>query len=335
MWRKIQKLLATSVPPLLLLAYLAVAVCLLNRWDAMVPVTLVPVWAWAGAGASISFLCWIVSRSTMAGAIFWLCLVSGVAFSEETHGILREAIATAKAQASSAPEEAPPPVLRIVTVHCAGQEASLRRAVETEPHLLIVREAPDKAALDAVADQLYGVDRSVTTQGSLAILGRGATLATLTEPGGQALHVRLKRPGGLVLDITALDLEGCAPRLDMWRPDVWKELIAARVESRRLVRTHLGEHPIHREHVARVVAGGFGTPPGDDVFRPLQNSGMVDCYAAAGQGWGNTYPSAYPVLRLDQIWVSPNLVPVTTTTKLNPESPHRIVVSEVRLPTAK
>lgn len=333
MWRTIQKLLANFVIPVLLLTYLAVAVCLLNRWDAMVPVTLIPIWAWAGAGALVSLICWIASRAGAAGAMFCLCLVTAVAFSEETHGIVREAITAAKKrQAVSETEE---PVLRIVMADCAGLETSLRRAAETAPDILVVREAPAKAVLDAVADQLYGVDRSVTTQGGLAILGRGATLATLTEPGGQALHVRLKRPGGLILDITALDLAGCAPRLDMWRPPVWKELIAARIENRRLVRTHLGENPIHREHVARIVAGGFGTPPGDDVFRPLQNSGMVETYAVAGQGWGNTYPSDYPILRLDQIWVSPNLVPAKTTARINPGSPHRIVVSEVQTPNAK
>lgn len=331
MWRKIQKFLAVSLPPLLLLVYGLVAICLLNRWDAMVPITLVPLWAWAAAGALLSFLCWITCRSTAAGFLFWLYFLSGVAFSEETHGILREALAAARSR-SEAPQEEAPSLLRIVTVHCAGNEAALRRAAESQPHLLVVREAPDKAVLDAVADQLFGADRSVTTQGGLAILGSGSTLATLTEPSGQALHVRLKRPGGLVLDITAIDLEGCAPRLDMWRPEVWKSLIAARTENRRLVRTYLGEHPMRRNNVARIMAGNFGTPPSDDVFRPLQTSGMVDTFAVAGQGWGNTYPSDYPIFRYDQVWVSPNLEPYRTVTKINPDAPHRIVLSEVHLP---
>jgi len=109
-------------------------------------------------------------------------------------------------------------------------------------------------------------------------------------------------------------------------------LINARVENRRLVRTHLGEHPISRENVGRIIAGGFGTPPGDDVYRPLENNGMLDTYRKRGLGWGNTYPSDFPVLRLDQIWVSPNLRPLKSLTRLNPESDHRIVVSEVLMP---
>ena len=178
------------------------------------------------------------------------------------------------------------------------------------------------------------VTRSVTSHGPLAILGRGETLAQITDPNDQVLHVRLKHPEGIILDVTNLELPGCAPRLDMWRPAVWSELIEARVENRRLVRTHLGENPVNRTFVGRIVAGGFGTPPGDDVFRPLENSGMLDTYGKVGLGWGNTVPSDFPVLRLDQIWVSPNLTPIKSSVRLNPGSRNRIVVSEVRLPAA-
>ncbi len=334
MWRKTQKLLATVVPLVLLLAYLAVAACMLNRWDAMVPVTLTPVWAWAGAGALVSLLCWIVCRGPALGAMLCLFLVTAVAFSEEARGIYREAVASVRERrATPAPPEGS--VLRIASVRCSGKEEALREAVEAAPDLLLVQEAPDKMTLDAVADRLYGVERSVTTWGDLAILGRGETLSVLTDPQGKALHVRLKHPGGLVIDATNLDLPGCAPRLDMWKPPVWKELVSARVETRRIVRTLLGENPMNRERVARVVGGGFGTPPKDDVFRPLENNRMVDTGAASGQGWNNTHPSTYPFLRLDQIWVSPNLVPLKSTTRLNPDAKGRIVVSEVRMPAMR
>ncbi|MDH4408334.1 MAG: hypothetical protein QE273_01815 [Verrucomicrobiales bacterium] len=326
MWRTIQKTLATTVPPLLLLGYLAVAICLLNRWDAMVMVTLVPVWLWAGVGALIALLCWIICRGVLPGVLFCLFLITGIGFSEEAFGIVRELIISLK----KTPAEAPAgKILRIVNVRCGGEEASLRKAAESSPDVLIVQEAPDKTILEAVADQLYGVERSVTLIGKKAILGRGEALAVIGDPESPALHVRLKRPDGLVLDVSNLDLPGCRPRIDMWRPDKWSGLITARIENRRLVRTHLGEHPVNRQSIGRVIGGGFGTPPGDDVFRPLENSGMLDTYAEVGTGWGNTYPSDYPLLRLDQVWVSPNLKPRQSTTRLNAAGKNRIVVSEV------
>lgn len=329
MWRKLQKTLSTTVPLLLLLGYFAVAICLLNRWDAMVAVTLVPIWLWAAAGALISLLCWIICRGLAPGVIFCLFLITGIGFSEEAVGIVRELVASLRKEPATVATEK---VLSIVNVRCGGDEASLRKAAESDPEVLIVQEAPDKTILEAVADQLYGVERSVTLVGDKAILGRGEALAVIGDPGSTALHVRLKRPDGIVLDISNVDLPGCAPSLDMWQPAEWKRLIAARVENRRLVRTHLGEHPINRASIGRIIGGGFGTPPGDDVYRPLENGGMLDTYAEVGTGWGNTFPSDYPLLRLDQIWVSPNLVPLGSSTRLNTAGKNRIVVSEVKEP---
>lgn len=332
MWRKIQRFLATFVPALLVLAYVAVAVCFWNRWDAVVAATLLPVWAWASAGAAVSLVCWIASRRATPAAMFALFLSSGVAFAEETRSLLREFLAPLEAK----PEDDAAgnrPGIRFAIVRCGGLESALRDAAQAKPDVIAVQEAPDRAALEAVADQLWGVGRSVNQVGDLAIIGSGKALGVLGEAGGGALHVRLRRPDGLLIDISNLDLEGCAPRRDMWRPGVWSELVEARVETRRLVRAHLGENPISPGKVLRVVCGGFGTPPGDDAFRPLENSGMVDTFADAGEGWGNTYPSELPLLRLDQIWVSPNLEPVRSSTRLNTASRHRIVVSEVRPPS--
>lgn len=329
MWRKTQKTFATVVPVMLAMAYVAVAICLLNRWDAMVAVTLIPVWLWCAAGATISLLCWMICRGVAPGVMFCLFLITGIGFSEEAVGIVRELYQSFQKQPADSPA---PSVLRVVNVRCEGEEAPLRKAAESAPDILIVQQAPSREILDAVADQLYGVQRTVTLSGTHAILGRGEVVASIADPSSPALHVRLRRPDGLILDVSNLDLPGCAPRIDMWKPSVWKQLINARIENRRLVRTHLGEHPLDRKSVVRIIGGGFGTPPGDDVFRPLENSGMVDTYAAVGIGWGNTYPADYPMLRLDQIWVSPNLHPIKATTRLNSGPGNRIVVCELKLP---
>ena len=54
MWRPLKKTLATLVPALLLILFIAVMICFLNRWDSMVAVTLIPVWAWAAFGMTLS-----------------------------------------------------------------------------------------------------------------------------------------------------------------------------------------------------------------------------------------------------------------------------------------
>jgi hypothetical protein len=329
MWRKTQKTLATLIPVTLLLVYLTVAVSLLNRWDTMVVVTLIPVWLWAGVGMAASLLCWLICRGLPSLLLFCLCLATGVTFSEETAGIGRELIVATRGTVADGSGAA---TIRIVNVNCGGSESVLRRAMETQPDVLVIQEAPETAVLEAVADQLYGIERCVSSHRRNAILARGKLLGVLQDPANATLHARVKRADGFIIDITNLHLDGCAPSLKMWRPAVWKQLIEARVANRRLVRAALGENEITRSNIGRIVSGGFGTPPGDDVYRPLETNGLTDTYAASSLGLGNTYPSDYPTLRLDQIWVSPNLLPVQSFTRLNPEANHRIVVSEVQPP---
>ena len=239
MWRKTQKTLATLIPSILLLTYVTVAISLLNRWDKMVPITLVPVWVWAGLGMTVSLFCWLICRGLPSLLIFCLCLATGILFSEETRGIARELVVAIKGK-DPAPAAGDPGVLRIVNVNSAGSEAVLRRTIDARPDVLVIQEAPDKNVLESVADQLYGVDRCVATHGTNAIVARGKLLETISEPGDSILHARILRPDGFIVDVTNLDLEGCAPTLDMWRPPVWRELIEARVTNRRLVRASLG-----------------------------------------------------------------------------------------------
>ncbi len=331
MLRKIQRTLGSTLPVLLLIAYAFIAVCHLNRWDSMAAVTLVPIWAWAGIGMVVSILFWVVSRGIFPIIVFCVCLVTGVAFSEETLTIFREFKLTLSGE-SSAP--AKQKHYRIVNVNCAASESAFGEAVDTKPDLLIVQEAPGEEVLEAAAKTLFGDESSVTIHLNNAILARGELLGVLTDPESATMHIRLKPPDGIILDITNLDLTGSAPRLDMWHPSVWIELKEARTRNRRLVRSALGENEITRSDIGRIICGGFGTPPGDDVFRPLEANGLIDTFAAVGTGWGNTRPSDYPVLRLDQIWVSANLKPLKSETRLNPSAPSRIVVSEVRLPGA-
>ncbi|HQZ26954.1 MAG TPA: endonuclease/exonuclease/phosphatase family protein [Verrucomicrobiales bacterium] len=327
MWRKIQRTLATLAPLILVLLFLAVTICFLNRWDSVVPITLIPIWAWAATGMILSLLAWFVSRGIYCIVMFTVFLITGLAFSEETRTTTRE-IAASLVEGKK-PEISPD--LRIVHVNCAGNEAALQKAISLKPDVLTIAEIPDPAIIEAATKQLFGVEGSFTIHKTNAIIAKGERISILSDPDSATIHVRLKHAKGILLDISNIDLDGFAPRLDMWKPVVWKELIAKRIRNRQLVRAYLGENEIESEGIARIICGGFGTPPGDDLFRPLDTSGMRDTAERSGQGWVNTFPAKYPWLRLDQIWVSNNLIPLRSVTSQNPGSDHRIVVSEVQI----
>lgn len=321
--------MATFVPALLLVVYLAVVVCMLNRWDSFVAVTLIPVWAWAGFGMLLSLLSWAFFRGLPSLIIFSLCLLSGIIFSEESQGLSREFFAAVQSNKESQPEENE--TIRVININCGGLEAPLSRILQEAPDIVTIQNAPAETTIREFAESLFGMDHAVTINRSNAIVAKGELLNELKESESSTVHARLEHPSGQIIDVTTLQLDYCVPRKDMWKPSIWKMLRDKRVKNRRLVRSYLGETEIGQTDIGRIITGGFNTPPGDDVFRPLLSNGLVDTYKVAGLSWGNTYPSDYPDLRLDQIWVSDKFVPVTTTTLLNSDSSHRSVMSELRL----
>lgn len=328
MLRKIQQFLATFIPAWLLVAYLAVVVCMLNRWDGLVMITLVPIWAWAAIGMLAALISWMLFRGIPSIFVFCLCLLTGVVCSEETHSLLREVSRSVSSKGISDEETQ----ITIINVNCGGTEAPLSRLASEKPDIITIQKAPSEESLVTLKNELFGEGYSLLVNRSNAIIAKGKFIDEIREPESSTLHARLEHPSERVFDITTVDLNYCVPRKDMWQPKVWKQLTEVRIQNRRLIRSYLGENKIKKSNVIRVVTGGFNTPPGDDVFRPLMTNSLKDVFAESGLSWGNTYPSDYPNLRLDQIWVSDELVTQSARAKLNPDAFHRTVVTELTLP---
>lgn len=79
-----------------------------------------------------------------------------------------------------------------------------------------------------------------------------------------------------------------------------------------------------------MVCGDFNTPPRGRVYGRLTER-MTDAFAAAGQGFGWTYPARRPVLRIDHIFCGPQVAPVRCRTVDLGGSDHRGMLAEVSI----
>lgn len=77
-----------------------------------------------------------------------------------------------------------------------------------------------------------------------------------------------------------------------------------------------------------LVCGDFNTPPRGQVYRRLATA-YLDTFAQSGRGFGWTFPTALPVLRIDYIFTR-NLQPYRTRVLPNRASDHRPLLAEVR-----
>lgn len=328
MWRRIQKLFAALLPALLLLVFIVVVSSMLNRWDDLVAVTLIPLWAWAGVGMALSLLSWLAFRGVPSLAVFCLWLGTGIAFSEETHSLVRELAKTI----DPGPARDASLRYRVLNVNAIGTREGLEQVKQLEPDLVIIQAPPKEEELKAIVETWFEGPFDFFTDGRQAIAGRGAILDSIADDTSEAVHARVQLEDGFLVDVTSVELEPCLPSPALWRPQTWEDLHEARVRNRRTLRSQLGENQIPGNRIGRIVSGGFHTPPGDDVFRPLESNGMIDTFREAGLGWGNTYPSDYAVLRIDQIWVSNSFEIISTLAIQNRNSDHRIVIADLELP---
>jgi len=79
-----------------------------------------------------------------------------------------------------------------------------------------------------------------------------------------------------------------------------------------------------------IVCGDLNTPPRGMVYGSLARR-WQDTFAAAGMGFGYTFASRAPLLRIDYVWLSPGLRPVRVLVPPSRASDHRPVVADVVL----
>lgn len=138
-------------------------------------------------------------------------------------------------------------------------------------------------------------------------------------PGFVAVGVRLTLPA-VVVALAAFEgwdqlLSGHHERLEQYRR------LASLIEE---TRDAEGRRPV-------VLAGDFNVPGGMRSLDPLRKS-LRDIWPEAGIGWGATMTERFPVSRIDQIWVSPEISAVAARVHRGVPSDHRLVVANLRLP---
>jgi endonuclease/exonuclease/phosphatase (EEP) superfamily protein YafD len=79
------------------------------------------------------------------------------------------------------------------------------------------------------------------------------------------------------------------------------------------------------------VAGDFNNPPRGVLYRRMSVQ-LSDSFRAAGGGFGYTFRSDFPAMRIDYIWCAPGVRVVRCRTVRSRASDHLPVIADIRLP---
>jgi len=79
-----------------------------------------------------------------------------------------------------------------------------------------------------------------------------------------------------------------------------------------------------------LIAGDFNTPPRVRYHSELNGLG-TDVFKASGWGFGYTFPAFFPLVRIDYLWASKDLKPLSSRVISSRASDHRAVIAQLAL----
>jgi len=173
------------------------------------------------------------------------------------------------------------------------------------------------------------------------------SLLTLTRGKIERHHdIRLERSGHYIRPLLEAEITLDGKRVNVLNIHLYSFQLAAalknptREKARRVTQGAIEMRTLQIEKVTgwlasqttpAFVAGDFNTPPRGRLYGRLTDA-ATDAFAAAGEGFGWTFPHSHPVLRIDYIWLTPDVKAVHCRPLRAGPSDHLPVVAEVVVP---
>ena len=323
-WRALGAIAVTAG----LLLHLGVMVCHAGRWDWVSAVTVFPIWMWALGGLALGGIARLAGWRRSGSLVLLLWAVVFLSCPDEWRPLWR-----GMAQSSAAPPPGPPPAgrWRVVSLNCRKKSIDAAREVAAwKPDVALFQEMGgwQEAALKALAREWWGAEGQAVVGPECAILARGGLIPRLTTPPSvdeQFVQATLHRPDGQEIELVSIHLQRAVTDMRLWRWETWRE----HSRNHRSRRLHLADAMNYQLRIGGLrpclMAGDFNAPANDRIFRTLMPH-FRDVFPMAAVGWPDTYPNGFPLLRIDQMWVTPELKPSGARAVRTVHSDHRMVV---------
>ena len=286
-----------------------------------------PIWIPAAVAAMLEMSGRRRRRRHGHGALLiWLIVV--LALAEEPHSLLR-----------AIRPPTPGHDLRVVTLNCAthstisvkGARPGMPAAREVQKvgaDIVLLQEAPPKVDIERLATDLYGKDAAVAIGLDTAIIAHGRLLSA---GGGEdqdpfTASARVKLASGHTITVMSVHAAATPMGLMPWSPRIWREFAA----NRRVHRREMATVMRRLRGTPAIVAGDFNMPGYDPSLRRLRPR-LYDSFRKAGRGWGDTIRTDIPVMRYDQIWLSPDLIARDVRAIRTHNTDHRMVVADIAI----
>lgn len=300
--------------------------CYLLRPDFCAAITFFPAWFWLVPGGLLMLLGRKVNRWVRAIAMLAWLMFAGL-FVQEASSLLRGCVFLTKSYETAKDAS----TLRIVSLNCAGGSLNAaREAMQYQPDIVLLQEAPAKREVETLAQQLFGDNGMVVQTADTAILSRGYVGQIDLPPTSRTFMTaaQVQLPSGLEMQVVSVHLLSPATGINLFSRSCWKE----HSEDRKLRRERVDRIAEQVKSVSTIVpvilGGDFNVSAADGALRPLK-PWLRDSFSEAGIGWGNTAPGNLPLWRIDQIWVSRHFSVNVVFSRKTEHSDHWMVICDI------
>jgi endonuclease/exonuclease/phosphatase (EEP) superfamily protein YafD len=223
------------------------------------------------------------------------------------------------------------PVLRVVTMNCAifSYGDPSKDIAVWQPDIVLLQDAMPHQVRQ-IADALYGGHGDYRAHDTNGVVTRWKIQREVRNPTQREQQVTVTLPDGSSVEVVNVHLQSAATDLRFWNRRTWTAHRVNRAHRNRELSLTLQilEKTNPRFPNTPTILGGDFNSAATDVVHRLLDRDFVDAFPAVGTGWGDTFHSRLPILRIDQIYATRHFNPVRCRTVTTRHSDHRMVVAD-------
>ncbi len=311
-----------------LLLHFGIVLCITKQWDSVTAATIFPIWIWAIGGGALAVVSRAFRRTGLVIAVCLIWIVTAVVMADETTSLRR--ILQPELAEAHPPRFHGKTVYRIATINCSKRNvAAMREVARFNPDIILLQEVPFPTDIKSLTQELFGMQGQFLTNGYCAVIAKGTLqrVRSSIAPAPPYEQIVLTLDDGRQIEIFSAHLAQAVTRWDLWNPECWRAHRANR-QQRRSQLVHILNQQAAVSITPRrpcIIGGDFNAPAADITFDHLRR-GFRDTFRTAGRGWGNTFHNRFPALRIDQIWATPEIIPLNARVVPTQNSDHRMLV---------
>lgn len=299
--------------------------------DYLAAFTVFPLWFWGGIGLALSVIAFCFLRaplSLIVTAVWAVTLSVAMDEAKALSNFNHPKIAVERSVMRDGER-----IIRVATVNCASFAYGdpVDDLKKWDPDIVLLQQVYPHL-VKRIAENLYGGRGDFRAYQTNGVVTRFEIRREVRNPMTRNQQITMRLPEGTEIEVVNVHLATAATDMRLWS----SKSRALHRQNRDLRRKELSvtlqvlEQTRAFTSTPTIFGGDFNSGATDIVHRQLARD-FDDSFPMVGRGWGNTFHRRFPIQRIDHIYTTRQLQPVSSGVIVSKKTDHRIVIADLRV----